>query len=151
MIREDLEHKLLSGGIIDIDGCPTYSITLGEMADYGFSIMQNVIALMSSDDTYASKLLKGVDGEVSTFFVLLVGIMQELQQDISQCKEPKTLLCNAIPNFLSLFFRQKVCFNKELGFVVTNDVFNGILNASVVNLPKTLPREKRRQQTSISL
>ena len=76
MIREDLEHKLLSGGVINIGNCPTYKVTLQDMADNGFTEMQNIIALMASDDEYASNFLQTIDGVVSTYYVLVIGIMQ---------------------------------------------------------------------------
>ena len=84
MIRDDLEHKLLSGGVIYIEDCPTYKVTLKDMADYGFTKMQNIIALMATDDESASKFLQNIDGTVSTFYVLVVAILQELEQKDEQ-------------------------------------------------------------------
>ena len=121
MIREDLEHKLLSGGIIYIDDCPTYKVTLGDMANYGFTRMQNVIALMSSDDSSASKLLNIGEEEVSTFYVLVIGIMQEIRRDGIQTTDRESLLSNSVPAFLSLFFRRDVSFEDGVGFVVKDE------------------------------
>lgn len=121
MNREDIEHKLLSGGKIYIDDCPTYKVTLMDMADYGFGQMQSIISLMASDNISASKLLSNIDEDMSTFSVLIIGIMQELleipdKNDTSQC-----VLYNSILSFLSLFFRRKVYFDKNAGFVVVDD------------------------------
>ena len=124
MTREDLEHKLLSGGEIYIDNCPTYKVTLKDMADYGFGRMQEVIALMASDDTSASKLLSNIDDTVSTFYVLIIGIIQELRQDDNSEEKHETTLYNTVLKFLSLFFRRDVCFDKDAGFVVKDDSNN---------------------------
>ena len=124
MTREDLEHKLLSGGVIYLDGCPTYKVTLQEMADYGFGQMQQTIALMASDDASASRLLSNIDDTVSTFYVLIIGIIQELKQVDSSGEKHETTLYNAAIKFLSLFFRREVCFDKNVGFVVKDDSNN---------------------------
>lgn len=120
LIREDLEHKLLSGGVIYLDGCPTYKVTLEDMANYGFTRMQNVIALMSSDDSSASRFLNVSVGDekISIYYVLVVGILQELAQNIQSDVEQESLLSNSIPAFLSLFFKRDVCFDENNGFVV---------------------------------
>ena len=132
MTREDLEHKLLSGSEIYIDDCPTYKVTLKDMADYGFGRMQEVIALMASDDTSASKLLSNIDDTVSTFYVLIIGIIQELRQGDNGEEKHETTLYNTVLKFLSLFFRREVCFDKNAGFVVKDDSNNilFILNES---------------------
>lgn len=124
MTREDLEHKLLSGGVIYIDDCPTYKVTLQDMADYGFSKMQEVISLMASDDTSASKLLSNIDDTVSTFDVLMIGILQELRQSYNSEEKYETMLYNTAIKFLSLFFRREVYFDKTAGFVVKDDSNN---------------------------
>ena len=124
MIREDLEHKLLSGSVIYINNCPTYRVTLGDMADYGFSQMQNIIALMSTDDESATKFLSNVDGVVSTFYVLLVGIVQELRQAAQTDEKCETPLYDSALTFLSLFFRREVRFDENVGFIVQDDESN---------------------------
>lgn len=124
MTREDLEHKLLSGGEIYIDNCPTYKVTLKDMADYGFGRMQEAIALMTSDDTSASKLLSNIDDTVSTFYVLMIGIIQELRQGDNGEEKHETTLYNTVLKFLSLFFRRDVCFDERIGFVVKDDSNN---------------------------
>ena len=124
MTREDLEHKLLSGGAIYLDDCPTYKVTLQDMADYGFGQMQQTIALMASDDTSASKLLNNIDDVISTFYVLVIGIVQELRQPPNQDGKQETTLYSSVLAFLSLFFRQKVDFNKDVGFIVRDDSDN---------------------------
>ena len=135
MIREDLEHKLLSGGVIYIDNCPTYKVTLKDMADYGFGQMQNIIALMATDDVSASKLLSNIDDVVSTFFVLMVGIVRELKEVPNQAGKQEGVLYNSTLAFLSLFFRRKVCFDENAGFVVKDDSDNilFVLNESNYN------------------
>lgn len=124
MIREDLEHKLLSGGVIYIDNCPTYKVSLQDMADYGFGKMQEIIALMASDDDTASKLLSNINDTVSTFFVLMIGLIQELRQVENQDEKRETTLYNAVLKFLSLFFRREVCFDERTGFIVKDDSGN---------------------------
>lgn len=124
MTREDLEHKLLSGGEIYIDNCPTYKVSLKDMADYGFGKMQEVIALMASDDASASKLLSNTDGTVSTFYVVAIGIIQELSQSNNNEDKHKTTLYNTVIKFLSLFFKREVCFDERAGFVVKDDSNN---------------------------
>ena len=121
LTREDLEHKLLSGGEIYIDNCPTYKVTLKDMADYGFSKMQEVIALMASDDTSASKFLSNIDDTVSTFYVLIIGIIQDLRQSDDSEEKHEATLYNTVLKFLSLFFKREVCFDKDSGFVVKDD------------------------------
>lgn len=126
LTREDLEHKLLSGCEICIDNCPTYKVTLQDMADYGFGKMQEVVALMASDDTSASKLLSNIDGTVSTFYVLIIGIIQELRQVANNEEKCETTLYDTVLRFLSLFFRRDVYFDENIGFVVKDD-FDNIL------------------------
>jgi hypothetical protein len=117
LILEDLEHKLLSGGVIKIDNVPTYKVTLQDMVDYGFTEMQNIIALMASDDKYASSFLQNIDDIVSTYYVLAIGIIQELNQVNSGVKS-NLILYNSAISFLSLFFRQDVYFDQNSGFIV---------------------------------
>lgn len=124
MTREDLEHKLLSGGEIYIDNCPTYKVALKDMADYGFSKMQEVIALMASDDASASKLLSNIEDTISTFYVVIIGIIQELRQSNNNEDKHETTLYNTVIKFLSLFFKREVCFDEHVGFVVKDDSNN---------------------------
>lgn len=144
MTREDLEHKLLSGGEIYIDDCPTYKVTLKDMADYGFGRMQEVIALMASDDTSASKLLSNIDDTVSTFYVLIIGIIQELRQVDNGEEKHETTLYNTVIKFLSLFFRREVCFDKNVGFVVKDDSGNAlfVLNESNYNQFRNILKQR---------
>ena len=120
MILEDLEHKLLSGSVIKIDNVPTYKVTLQDMADYGFTEMQNIIALMASDDKYASSFLQNIDDVVSTYYVLMIGILQELNKINSGVECNPTLYKSSIA-FLSLFFRHDVYFDQNIGFVVKDN------------------------------
>lgn len=135
MTREDLEHKLLSGSVIYLDGCPTYKVTLQDMADCGFGQMQQTIALMTSDDASASKLLSNIDYTLSTFDVLMIGIIQELKQVDNGEEKHETTLYNTVLKFLSLFFRRDVYFDKNIGFVVIDDCGNAlfILNENNYN------------------
>lgn len=144
MTREDLEHKLLSGGVIYIDGCPTYKVTLQDMADCGFSKMQEVISLMASDDTSASKLLSNIDDTVSTFYVLIIGIIQELRQNDNGEEKHETTLYNTAIKFLSLFFRREVFFDKNTGFVVKDDSDNilFVLNESNYDQFRNILRQR---------
>ena len=124
MIREDLEHKLLSGGVIYIDDCPTYKVTLKDMADYGFKQIQDIISLMASNDSIASKFLSNAEGSMSTFYVLAIGIIQELRQATDGNGKKECVLYNSALAFLSMFFRQKVCFDERYGFVVKDESDN---------------------------
>ena len=123
MIRSDLEHKLLSGGVINLGDCPTYKVTLKDMADYGFGRMQDVIALMASDDAVACKLLSNIDNDIPTFYVLVIGVMQELDQKTKDGRF-ECVLYDAAIAFLSLFFRRNVYFDKNVGFVVKDNLDN---------------------------
>ena len=140
MIREDLEHKLLSGGVIYLDACPTYKVTLQDMADHGFGRMREAIALMASDDAAASKLLSNINDKVSTFYVLMIGIIQELRQS----EKRETVLYNSVLKFLSLFFRQEVCFNENVGFIIKDDSDNVlfILNESNYNQFRNILKQR---------
>ena len=91
------------------------------MADCGFGRMQEVIALMASDDTSASKLLSNADDIISTFYVLIIGIIQELRQANNSEEKYETTLYDTVIKFLSLFFRREVYFDKNIGFVVKDD------------------------------
>ena len=119
MTHEDLEHKLLSGGVIHINGFPTYRVTLQDMADVGFTKMQNAIGLMTLDDSSASNFISGIDGvELTAFDVLAIGVLQDLYQKEQGEQEREDFLCDTVLSFLTLFFRQKVKFDKSHGFVV---------------------------------
>ena len=122
MTHEDLEHKLLSGGVIHIDGCPTYKVTLKEMADVGFTKVQNVIGLLSLEDSSASRFITGVeDDELSTYHVLAIGFLQDLYKKQNGAHNKDDLLCDVVLTFLTLFFKQKVFFDECSGFVVKNE------------------------------
>lgn len=144
MTREDLEHKLLSGGDIYIDDCPTYKVTLKDMADHGFGRMQEVIALMASDDAVASKLLSNIDDTVSTFYVLVIAIMQEASQMDDRETSYKKTLYDTVIKFLSLFFRREVYFDKNVGFVVKDDSNDSlfILNESNYNQFRNILKQR---------
>lgn len=121
MTHEDLEHKLLSGSVIHIDGCPTYKVTLQEMADEGFTKMQNIIGLMSLDDSAASKFLSGIEDEdISTYYVLAIGVLQDLRQKQKGVRKQDDFICDTALTFLTLFFKQNVCFDEKRGFIVKN-------------------------------
>lgn len=136
MNREDIEHKLLSGGEIYIDGCPTYKVTLKEMADNEFTKMQEIISLMSLDDSAASRFIKSSENvELSTYRVLVIGILQDLykrEMNESEC----SFLHDASIKFLSLFFKQDVCFDDNLGFVVKNKLGETIFVLDETNYSK---------------
>ncbi len=136
MIHEDLEHKLLSGSAIYIDNCPTYKVTLQDMAECGFGQMQEVIALMASDDTSASKLLSNTNDTVSTFYVLIIGIIQELRHTDNQGEKREPVLYNSVLKFLSLFFRREVYFDEKCGFVVRDDSNNVLFVLNESNYSK---------------
>ena len=120
MLSEDIEHKLLSGGIIYIDECPTYKVTLQEMADNNFTKMQNVIALMALEDASASSFIDNAgDMEWTTYYVLAVGVLQDLyKKERGQVRD--SYLHDNTLTFLSLFFKQNVSFDENRGFVVKN-------------------------------
>ena len=111
------------------------------MADYGFGQMQEVIALMASDDGAASKLLSNIDEVVPTFTVLMIGIIQELRQMGNQ---GETTLYDSVIQFLSLFFRREVCFDETVGFIVKDDSNNilFILNESNYNQFRSVLKQR---------
>ena len=120
MISEDIEHKLLSGSPIYIGDCPTYKVSLQDMADNGFTKMQNVIALMALDDSSAPKFINGDENiELSTYSVLAIGVLQDLYKK-RQGESHDDMLYDSVLTFLSLFFRREVCFDENDGFVVKN-------------------------------
>jgi len=120
--KYDLEHKLLRGGVLFLDDIPTYKITLGEMADAGFSKLQNVISILCIDDDKATELLNGVVENPSTFILIMLNILQE-QNQINKGKSDDTsgFMCILIPIFLTLFFRKKVVFHQDYGFIIGDD------------------------------
>jgi hypothetical protein len=79
---------------------------------------------MATDDESASKFLQNIDGTVSTFYVLMVTILQELEQKAEQDGGQDAVLHNSAIAFLSLFFRRDVCFDKNRGFVVKDESGN---------------------------
>ena len=119
-----MEHRLLSGGVIYIDNCPTYKVTLQDMADYGYGQIQEVISLMTADDSAATRLLTNVEGTVSTFCVVAIGIMQDLMRTNNDEEKRGGSLYDTVLKFLSLFFRSEVYFDENIGFVVNDDKGN---------------------------
>ena len=108
MNKYDLEHKLLKGSILYLDDIPTYKVTLGEMADNGFTTIQGVISILTMDDAKASELFSANIENSSTFLFIYYSILQEYQRikdGLIKEKDTNDLLCFTIPKFLSLFFK----------------------------------------------
>ena len=124
MNKYDLEHKLLKGSVLYLGDIPTYKITLGEMADNGFSTMQSVISTLTMDDTKTSELFNSYIENPSTFIFLYYSILQEykyIEEGLIKEKDTNNLLCLTIPKFLSLFFKRPVKFNEKYGFIIGED------------------------------
>lgn len=121
MNKYDLEHKLLKGSILYLGNIPTYKITLGEMADNGFTKMQSVISILAMDDSKASELFSNAVENPSAFLFVYYSILQE-QESIAKGKVENVddLLCNTSLLFLSLFFRKEVVFHRDYGFIIGN-------------------------------
>ena len=121
MNKYDLEHKLLKGSVLYLDDIPTYKITLGEMADNGFTTMQGVISILTMDDAKASELFSVNIEKPSTFLFVYYSILQEYQKikdGLIKEKDTNNLLCFTILKFLSLFFKKPVQFNEKYGFII---------------------------------
>ena len=111
MNKYDLEHKLLKGSILYLDDIPTYKVTLGEMADNGFTTMQGVISILTMDDAKASELFSINIENSSAFLFVYYSILQEykkIKDGLIEEKDTNNLLCFTIPKFLSLFFKKPV-------------------------------------------
>ncbi|WP_367567014.1 hypothetical protein [Lacrimispora sp.] len=124
MNKYDLEHKLLRGSVLYLDEIPTYRITLGEMADAGFSKLQNVISILCMDDDKANELLTGAVENPNTFMLIMLNMLQEHAQIKKTQVEPDHVsnsLFILIPAFLNLFFRKKVVFHQDYGFIIGDD------------------------------
>lgn len=121
MNKYDLEHKLLRGGILYFDGIPTYKVTLGEMADFGFTKAQSVISLLCMDDDKAKEYLSDAE-QSSTFLYVVLNFIQEYKElESGEIPPDSNLLCELIPSFLSLFFKKKVVFDLNYGFIIGED------------------------------
>ena len=123
MNKYDLEHKLLRGSPLLLGDIPTYKISLGEMADIGFTKLQNAISILCMDDDKANELLNGAIENPSTFMLIMVSILQEQKSIKSgqlKVNELDSLLSITIPSFLSLFFKKDVVFHEDYGFIIGN-------------------------------
>ena len=117
--KYDLEHKLLRGSVLYLGDIPTYKVTLGEMADNGFTTMQGVISILTMDDAKASELFSINIENPSAFLFIYYSILQEykkIKDGLIEEKDTNNLLCFTIPKFLSLFFKEPVQFNEKYGF-----------------------------------
>ena len=121
MNKYDLEHKLLRGSVLYLGDIPTYKVTLGEMADNGFTVMQSVISILTMDDSKSSEMFNDGFKNPSTFIFIYYSIIQELykiQHGLINEDDTDNLLIHNIPVFLSLFFKKKVTFDEEYGFII---------------------------------
>lgn len=123
MNKEDLEHKLLKGSILYFEQVPTYSITLGQMAEFGFSRAQGIINLLCMEDSRAKEFLSA-DMEQAAFAFIYLLISEERKKitdgQIAGDMREDTLLYS-IPAFLELLFKNKVVFDSDYGFVIGTD------------------------------
>ena len=116
--KYDLEHKLQRGSILYFDNIPTYKVTLGEMADFGFTKAQSIISLLSMDDEKAKEYLSNAE-QSSTFLYVVLNILQEYKAlENGEILSSTDLMCELVPSFLSLFFKKKVTFDLNYGFVI---------------------------------
>lgn len=146
MNKYDLEHKLLRGSPLYLGTLPTYKITLGEMADMGFTKVQNIIHILCMSDEQAEDLLQYSIDNPSTFLFIAASFLHEYEavQNSEISKEgTENLLCVSIPAFLSLFFRKKVVFNQNYGFVIGNtDEDKYLLNDTNYDEFRTILKER---------
>ncbi len=118
MNKYDLEHKLQRGGVLYLDEIPTYKVTLGDMADFGFTKAQSIISLMCMDDDKAREYLSDSE-QSSTFLYIVLNLLQEYKAlENGEIPSRTNLLCELIPSFLSIFFKEKVVFNLDYGFII---------------------------------
>jgi hypothetical protein len=112
--KDDLEHKLLSGRPIYIGNIPTYRITLGDMAEFGFSKIHNIVSLLCMDDEQAKSYIN--HDESNTFFFIVLNYLNELNHIQEKPEDGKDILFLLIPHFLSLLFHMEFEFDPECGF-----------------------------------
>ncbi len=120
MDKNDLEHSLLSGAAIYMGQLPTYKVTLMDMAKLGFTKVQYIISLLCMKDEQASQYFNQSDeSQGSTFLLIYYTVLNEMnllennaQTDIDSLIHP-TLL-----PLLELVFRQKVLFDRHMGFKI---------------------------------
>jgi len=119
--KHDLEHKLQRGSILYLDDIPTYKVTLGEMADFGFTKAQNIISLLCMDDDKAKEYLSDSTEQPSTFLFIVLNILQEYKQiengEINK-RNFNDLFCKSIPSFLKILFKEEVVFDLDYGFII---------------------------------
>ncbi len=119
--KPDLEHKLQKGSILYLDEIPTHKVTLGDMADYGFTKAQSIISLMCMDEDKAKEYLSDAE-QSSTFLYIVLNLLQEYKAlENGEIQSSTNLLCELIPSFLSLFFREKVIFDLNYGFIIGDE------------------------------
>lgn len=134
MNKHDLEHKLQRGSVLYLDDIPTYKITLGDMADFGFTKAQSIISVLSMDDDKAKEHLAEFTEQPSTFLYIVLNILQEYRQiengEINNY-DSNNLFCKSITSFLKLFFKEEVTFDLDYGFIIGDG--NGLLNSTNYN------------------
>ena len=134
MNKHDLEHKLQRGSVLYLDDIPTYKITLGDMADFGFTKAQSIISVLSMDDDKAKEHLAEFTEQPSTFLYIVLNILQEYRQiengEINSY-DSNNLFCKSITSFLKLFFKEEVTFDLDYGFIIGDG--NGLLNSTNYN------------------
>lgn len=143
--KYDLEHKLLRGSVLYLGDIPTYKVTLGEMADNGFTTMQVVISILTMDDSKASEMFNADFENPSTFIFIYYSILQELhriEQGLVEKKDVDSLLLTTIPLFLSLFFKKKVVFHQQYGFLIGEDEDIRVLNDKNYNEFRLILKER---------
>lgn len=114
--KYDLEHKLLRGSVLYLGDIPTYKVTLGEMADNGFTTMQVVISILTMDDSKASEMFNADFENPSTFIFIYYSILQELHR-IEQGLVKKRML---IVYYLLLFHYSYLCFLRKKLYFINN-------------------------------
>lgn len=142
----DLEHKLLRGSSLFIDSVPTYKITLGQMADYGFTKMQSIISLLCMDDDKINDLLNCPVENPSVFLFIVVNMLREYEMIESKQINPDDIentLCVSVPSFLMLLFKKDVLFDQSCGFIVgSKGKEEFILNSSNYDKLRTILKER---------
>lgn len=134
MTKDDLEHKLQRGSILYLDDIPTYKITLGEMADFGFTKAQSIISVLCMDDDKTKDYLAEFTEQPSTFLYIVLKILQEYKQiengEVNSCNS-NDLFYKSITSLLKLIFKEEVTFDSDYGFIIGDG--SGLLNSTNYN------------------
>lgn len=121
MNQYDLEHKLQNGSVLYLGDIPTYKVTLKEMADFGFTRMQAAVSILCMEDERVKETLPDTIENPSAFLLIYLNLLQEtkaLEEGKLNQEALENSVFQAIPAYLSLFFRKPVIFHRDYGFLI---------------------------------